>query len=191
MKIKKLSSLLLAAVLAATALTGCGNSSDDPNASRVGYANEEGYAEGGLRDTMHTDFFDFTVNSAYTCDTYEDYTPAEGYQMLIAEITVKNTFSEEIEMYDTDFQIQWNDNADDAYDWPITYYLQSGETVGQNMLPDVYKLSKKESRTGILAFEVPVDSSDYSISYLTYIDDGSEEGITGDLFFVYFDAPGK
>ena len=165
MKIKKLASLALAVVLAATALTGCGNSSDDPNAktSSVGYPDEDGYAEGNLGDTMHTEFFDFTVNSAYTCASYEDYIPMDGHQMLIAELTIKNTFSESI---------------------PITIYLEAGKTVGANMFPDQYELAKKESRTGILAFEVPVGETQFNISYQTVFEDES----TGNMFFVFFSA---
>ncbi len=186
MKIKKLASLALAVVLAATALTGCGNSSDDPNAktSSVGYPDEDGYAEGNLGDTMHTEFFDFTVNSAYTCASYEDYIPMDGHQMLIAELTIKNTFSESIPMFDTDFQIQWSDDADEAYDFPITIYLEAGKTVGANMFPDQYELAKKESRTGILAFEVPVGETQFNISYQTVFEDES----TGNMFFVFFSA---
>ena len=73
MKIKKLASLALAAVLTVTAMTGCGKSSDDPNSiqSNPGYPDSEGYAEGILGTTMHTEFFDFTINSAYTCASYE------------------------------------------------------------------------------------------------------------------------
>ncbi len=186
MKIKKIVPLVLTAVLAAAVLTGCGDLSDDPNSSQasVGYPDEDGYAEGGIGDTMHTYFFDYTVNSAYTCASYENYKPAEGLQLVVAEITVKNTFTESIEMYDQDFQIQWSDNSDDAFGWPITMQLASGETIGQNMLPDVYELGIRESRTGILVYEVPTGEKDFSISYMTYFDDDTE----GDVFFVYFTA---
>ena len=189
MKIKKIASLVLAAVLAVTAMTGCGNSSDDPNAAQTspGYADENGYAEGILGTTMHTEFFDFTVNSAYTCASYEDYIPDDGYQMVIAELTIKNTFSESIPMFDTDFQIQWSDDADDAYEFPITIYLETGRTIGQNMLPDQYSLAVKESRTGILAYEVPVGETQFSISYQTIFDNGGD----GNLFFVFFTANAK
>ncbi len=187
--LKKLASLALAAMLTVTAMTGCGKASDDPNSgtSKVGYADEDGYAEGILGDTMHTEFFDFTVNSAYTCATYEDYTPAEGNKMLVAELTIKNTFSEDIPMFDTDFQVQWTDNADDAFDFPITFYLESGKTVGKDMFPNEYTLTKKQSRTGILAYEVPADETQFSISYQTVFEDQSE----GNLFFVFFTANDK
>lgn len=179
MKIKKLESLVLAAVLAAAVLTGCGKAADDPD--------EEGYAEGRLGDTMHTEFFDFTVNSAYTCAAYEDYTPAEGWQMMIAELTVRNTFSESIPMYDIDFQVQWTDDADDACEYPITVVRESGKTVGRDMFPDQYNLAEKESRTGILAFEVPEGETEFSISYRTFFDDNS----SGKMFFVFFTASRK
>lgn len=179
MKIKKLKSFVFVAVLAAAVLTGCGNAADDTD--------EEGYAEGRLGDTMHTEFFDFTVNSAYTCDAYEDYLPAEGSQMMIAELTVSNTFSESIPMFDIDFQVQWIDDADDAYEYPITVALESGKTVGRDMFPDQYNLAEKESRTGILAFEVPAGETEFSISYRTFFDDNS----SGKMFFVFFTASQK
>lgn len=187
MKIKKLASLVLAAVLATAALAGCNSTPSNGDSARVGYPNEDGYAEGRLGDTMHSYFFDYTVKSAYVCDTYEGYTPASGNELLVAEITVKNTHNESIEMYDSDFQVQWNDDADDAYNFPITLNLQTGETVGKNMLPDVYTLAVNESRTGIIAFEVPSGNKDFSISYMEYFDDDS----SGDVFFVYFTADKK
>ncbi len=188
-KLKKFASLALAAVLAVTAITGCGKSSDDPNSIKpnAGYPDKDGYAEGILGDTMHTEFFDFTVNSAYTCASYEGYTPIDGYQMVIAELTIKNTFSESIPMFDSDFQIQWSDDADDAYAFPITVALESGKTVGKNMLPNEYNLATKESRTGIVAYEVPVGETQFSISYQTIFEDETE----GNLFFVFFTAKEK
>lgn len=178
MRLKKLATLALATVLALSAFTGCGESSDDPNKKK----DENGVKEGFLGDTMKTYFFDFSVNSAYTCASYEGYTPAEGNQMLVTEITVKNTFSESIEMYDSDFMILWADESDDAYSLPVTYNLTSGETLGQNMLPDVYPLKIQGSRSGLLIYEVPIGYTDFSMAYVTVFDDNSE----GDIFFVHF-----
>ena len=42
----------------------------------------------------------------------------------MADITVKNTFEQSIEMYDTDFQVQWDD-GDDAYAYPITTDMET------------------------------------------------------------------
>ena len=111
---KKIASLFLATVMA-VALIGCGApGTSDGSSAKTGYPDEDGYAEGKLNDTMHTYFFDFTVNSAYVCDKYENYTPQEGKELLVAEVTIKNTHRESIPMFDTDFQVQWNDSAEDA-----------------------------------------------------------------------------
>ena len=162
--------MLLALVLT---LAGCGG--------EQGYA-EDGYGEGGMGETMHTYFFDYTVNRAYLCDTFEGYGPSqEGYVLLAADVTVKNTHTESIVMYDTDFRIQWG--AEDIYDAPITYYTNSAS---DEQLPMEYELAAGETRTGLLVFEVPDDQKDFSISYLELFENGTEEGEEGDLFSVFF-----
>ena len=146
-----------------------------------GYA-VDGYAEGRLQDTMHTYFFDYTVNAAYLCDAYEGYQPSkEGYQLLVTDVTIKNTFHTSIPMYDTDFQVQWGSDDDEAYSVPITYY---SEAVSEQQLPAEYDLAIDETRSGLLVFEVPAGLQDFSVSYLEAFDDGTE----GDVFFVYFTA---
>lgn len=143
---------------------------------------EDGYGEGRLGSVMHTYFFDFTVNSAYLCGEYNGYTPAEGNVLLVADVTVKNTDNYSIEMYDTDFQIQWGEDADeDAYDYPITLYA---DPVSDDQLPGTYPLAVDEEVTGLLVYEVPAGYNDFSISYLELFDDDTE----GDVYFVYFTA---
>lgn len=193
---KKFVSLFLATVVTAAVLTGCGSngtltggsSSSSPSSvassstTNVGYPDENGNAEGRLGDTMHTYFFDYTVNSAYLCDEYEGYTPADGYEILVADVTVKNTSTSTLPMYDTDFQVQWNDDADDAYGFPIT--LDLNDVLNDQMLPGEYDLAIAKSINGLLVYEVPAGNKDFSISYLEMFDDDT----TGDVFFVYFSA---
>ncbi|MDO4261635.1 MAG: DUF4352 domain-containing protein [Eubacteriales bacterium] len=166
----------LAAAMGIALLTGCG--------SGTGYA-KDGYAEGRMGDTMHTYFFDYTVNSAYTCGELDGYAPEDGNQLMVADITVKNTSTATITMYDTDFQVQWNDESEDAYDVPVTYYE---ELSADGMLPAEYDLAVNEERTGQLVFEVPDGEADFSVSYMEIFDDGTETGSTGDTFFVFFTA---
>lgn len=180
---KKLATILLAVLMTAT-LAGCG--SPDSGSASTGYA-QDGYAEGKIGDTMHTYFFDYTVNSAYTCSQYETYTPSEGNELLVADVTIKNTFNDKVVMFDSDFQAQWGDDSDEAFVAPVTYYLDETETVGPDVLPYEYTLQKDESRTGLLVFEVPQGKSEYSISYVEYFDDDTE----GDTFFVFFNAEKK
>ncbi len=176
--------LSMSACSAETATTTDTNGAAEESTSKEVVA-KDGFGEGRIGSIMKTYFFDYTVNSAYTCDEYSGYTPQDGNILLVADVTVKNTFSESIEMYDTDFQVQWNDDDDEAYGYPIT--LDSGETVSDEQLPGIYELKVNEERSGLLVFEVPEGNKDFSISYLEYFDDESE----GDVFFVYFTADEK
>lgn len=213
---KKLACALLTGALA-LALTACGSSSSSgisggpdsaPASSRSlpGAASQEeqaessaaaqqgdtitaedGYAEGRMGDVMQTYFFTYSVNSAYVCDTYEGYAPADGNELLVAEVTIKNTSRSSIEMYDTDFQAQWGATDEDAFSLPITFDAETGEdrgTVSDSQLPGTYTLGIDEARTGLLVFEVPAGSRDLSISHMEYFSDDT----TGDTFFVFFTA---
>jgi len=153
-------------------LSGCGKSEEDGGGNHLG-------------DTMHTCFFDFTVNSAYVCGEYEGYTPEEGNRMLVVEVTVRNTGDASVEMYDTDFQAQWGSEDEDDFRVPITTDPDTYEeldTLSEKQLPGTYTLGIDGERTGLLVYEVPADQLDYSISYMEMFEDES----TGDTFFVYF-----
>lgn len=182
---KKVCSLALALTLV-LALAGCGGKSESSSGgSGAGYA-EDGYAEGRIGDTMHTYFFDYTVNSAYVCDGFEGYVPADGNELLVAEVTVKNTGRASVEMYDTDFQVQWNGDSEEDFGYPITFDgTETGApTVSDSQLPAIYTLGVNEEETGLLVYEVPAGNQDFSISYLEEFDDES----SGDVFFVFFSA---
>ena len=155
------------------------------------YADYDDYEEyeGGLGDKMQTAFFDFTVNSAYTCKDYNGYLPADGKILMVADVTVTNTMDETIPMYDTDFQAQWNDDAEDAFAYPITLDMETGDFVeagyaSDEQLPYEYELEEGETREGTLVYEVPEGMRDFSISSLELFSDGSE----GNVYFVYFTA---
>lgn len=140
--------------------------------------------EGKIGSKMQTAWFDFTVNSAYyTEDAIGGYTPSDGNVLVVVNITVKNTFQETIPMFDTDFQLQWGDDADDAYAFPVA----TNEKILSDQLPEEYDLKVKETQTGVLVFEAPAGNEDFSLSFLEYYEDNTE----GNLFFVYFTADEK
>lgn len=184
---KRLLSWFLALMLL-LALPACGDgaqSGGDGGGSDI-YA-EDGFGEGRLGDTIHSIFMDFTVNSAYTASDYHGHTAPEGKKILVAEMTVTNTFKETLPMWASDFQCQWTASAKtDEYALPITEGEDGGDlgTVADEQLPSEYELAVGESRTGTLVFDVPAEETDFSISHMELFDDGSE----GDTFFVYFTA---
>lgn len=191
---RRLLSVLLAVFLVLV-LAGCGgkssgSSGSGSNGDNVGSGNgdvyaEDGWAEGRMGDTMHAYWFNYTVNSAYTCGEFAGRAAAEGCKLLVAEITVKNTVTSSIEMYDTDFQAQWGGSGDDDYRVPITTDPETYEEldpISDDQLPGTYSLGVNQERTGLLVYEVPAENKDFSISYM----EAFEEGDEGDTFFVYF-----
>lgn len=188
---KKLLSLALTCLLLVS-LAACGGSSNDRGpltggspasngSNNSGSQDNDGYQEGGdwgyIGDVMHTYWFDFTVDDAYTCAEYEGYTASEGKQLVVATLSLKNTFLQSLPMSQTDFQIQWGGEGDDDYEWPIS-------AVSEAQLPDEYTLAINESRSGVVVYEVPAGTSDFSISFGEYFEDKSE----GDVYFIYFTA---
>lgn len=184
---KKIFASILTIALAISSLTSCGGPGSGGSSNTI-TANEDGYGEGKLGDTMQTYFFNYTVHSAYLCSEYQGYVPEDGNELLVADVTVKNISRGTITMYDTDFQIQWNDDADDAWDIPVTYYLYDSQTLGDEVMPSDYNLAVNESRQGLLVFEVPLGNTDFSISYQEMFDTDNDAEAYGAVFFVYFSA---
>lgn len=153
---------------------------------------EDGFAMGYAGDTLRTAFFDMTVSDPYTCDEFDGLTPSEGYKFLVAELTLYNYTNYSQPMFDTDFEVMWDLDDDDAWAWPesdevmgedgeIEYFVKS-----EKQLPVSFDLGIHKTVTGILLYQVPVDTKDYFIDFYEVYDDGSEEGEYGDAFYVRF-----
>ena len=167
----------LAAILALAGLTGCGM-----------FGQNKSTAEGRIGDTIETDFYEFTVNRGYLCDEFEGRPASEGTELLVVDVTVRNTFNSTIPMSDWDFQAQWGEDDDDeAYAFPITSDPDTGEEIpalSEEQLPYEYELAIDEMVQGLLVYEVPAGYDDFSIS----AQDTYSDGTTGDTYFVYFTA---
>ena len=178
--------------------------------SGVGYP-EDGYASGYMGDTMHTAFFDFTVDSAYTTQEFDGLTaagegmsylteyydrpaPADGCKFLVVEITLHNTTTMSQPMFVADFQVQWDlqegEDEDQNYAFPL-YQSQANESgdyvyysLSEMQLPAEYDLGINEERTGILLYSVPAGAKDYAVFFEEYFSDDT----IGDLFQVSFNA---
>lgn len=181
---KKIVSLFLLAVLPLFILTACGRGG-------AVVLPKDGFAEGSMGDTMRTYFFDFTVDSAYTRSKYEGYIPTPGYDLLVVEVTIKNTLPETLPMYDWDFIVLYDDTMSDeqVYDYPITSYedVEIPQTALRTLLPSEFSLETGKNRTGLLLFEVPAGDTSFILSYTEFFEDDS----TGDTFDVAFTAVRK
>lgn len=150
---------------------------------------KSGSKEGYIGDTMSTYWFDFTIEDAYSCAEYDGYTAREGYQLVVAEMTLKNTFGQSVDMWDTDFMILWDDpDEDNRVDFTVPVY-------SEEQFPEEYSLGINKSRSGLLIYEVPEEFRDFAIVFQEVYEDEkdptNEDGIDGDAFFVSFTAEEK
>lgn len=171
---KKLIACVAVMMMACMMLTACGTGSA---VSKVVSA-ENGYAEGEIGTTFRTVFFDYSVDSVNFPSEYEGITAEDGMQLLDVVISIKNTFGDELPMFNSDFLIQWHDlgNGDDDFDWGLE--VEDSSTI----MPVSYDLPAGESCTYHILYEVPAEAREFSVSYLELFNDDSE----GDLFFTYF-----
>ena len=178
-------------------LTGCAAYSTDlaENASSSEtspHMESQDSAVVGVEDEiMRTSFFEFTVLDASVARELQNYVCAHGMKVVAVEVMIHNIMDESVPMLDTDFQLQWEDDAEDAYAWPITSC--SDEVIFENQpLSDAplsddqlacrYELAVDETITGILYYEVPEESESYSLSFREYFSN-SEYGETYAIYF--------
>lgn len=173
---KKFVACIALMMLACMMFTACGTPSG-ATVSNVVKA-EDGEADGEIGTTFRTAFFDYSVDSVDYPSEYEGYTPANGMQLLDVVITIKNTFGEELPMYNSDFQIQWHDLGDGDNDYDFGIEMDGSSTV----MPSEYPLAKGDSCTYHIIYEVPAEAKKFSVSYLEFFADNSE----GDVFFTFF-----
>ena len=153
---------------------------------------EEGYALGYLGDVLRTEFFDMRVDSARTCMEFDGVVPDAGKKLLVAEITLYNYTDYTQPMFNTDFEIWWDEQEGEAYEdaWDFPVYGVDEETgeyynLSDQQLPVEWEFPIHETRTGTLLYQVPEGSSTYSVAFMEYFEDGT----TGNLYEVRFSAP--
>ncbi len=121
---KKLVACIAVMMMACMMLSACGKS---PVNSVV--TAKDGQADGEIGTTFRTAFFEYSVDSVAYPSEYEGYTPAAGMQLLDVVITIKNTFGEELPMYNSDFQIQWHDLGNGEEDYGFGIEMDSSSTI--------------------------------------------------------------
>ena len=100
----------------------------------------------------------------------------DGYKLVVADLTIKNTETYSMPMGQYDFMIAWGD-GDEDFAYPLNQYCES-------QLADEYEIPIAGSAEGSLVFEVPSDQKDFALGFEEYYEDES----VGDLYVVYFTA---
>ena len=157
-----------------------GNGSNDNNPGDDVYA-YDGSGIGYVGDIMHAYWFDFTVNNVLFCQSFQGYSAREGYQLIVLDMTIENTFEEEVPMFDTDFWVEWEENDSD---FDYSYPVSNSYDISHDFLQEHYYLHTNDIITGLLMYEVPVGASEYMLIFEEYFEDGD----VGDWFGVYLYA---
>lgn len=155
-------------------LTGCSGGKNKNGSMKA----EDGRSYGGLiqgetGETLHTAFFDVTVESAEKYNTYqfEDglYQADEGNTYLVVKLKVTNTYEKDLPMSITDFILDYADNTSTDI---ITGYGK--KDLGQaHFMDNIFTLKKNDSIIKSVLFTVP-DKAEYMIKYKEYYEDEFE-----------------
>lgn len=154
---KRVLSVCICAVMAIMMLAGCGSGE---NVGKIG-------------TTMKTYFFNFKVISAEAVDSFAGQSPeGAGNRFVVVEVETTNTFSQSIEMYDWDYQLQW-----DERDNPDTYAIVL-DALDDTCAPLAYDLGVDRTMKYYYVYEVPADVSNFELCYLEEfegddVDDGT------------------
>ena len=185
-----------ALALAAALLCGCGGAAPDTYALRTAapqaaaasasavsssWAADSAAPEkytAALGDTVQTLFFTFVLEDARWRGSYGGYTPPDGFRLLEADVTVRNTFTEALPMSYLDFQLQWGPGAEDFGYEPAAVWNAAGA------MPESYTLAVGESASFAVLYAVPQDGAALTLAYQEHFTDGT----TGDCYLVPFEA---
>ena len=122
-------------------------------------------------DVMRSEFFNLKVNSVAAADDLEGWMPKEeDYMLLVINVSITNTFTQDIPMTNSDFPVFWNTGADSNRAYP-NYSFSTA-------LPDEYDIKVDETVEGDLIYIVPKDVDAVTIEYQDVWNDEFE----GDTF---------
>lgn len=191
---KKLSVLLLA--LAVTfGSAGCTRKtlSDIVNENNGGTENntttgsDNGYHEYEVGDSVETMFFNFTVEDFLSSTDISGNKPDAGKQFVAVKIKVENTFGQDIQMFSTDFLLEWDKTSadDEGVDGPHSYYDK--DEIFNEEFEKEYTLTSGESKEGVLVFEIPEGVTDVSLTAQDIYNDKQGNQHKGDVYIVHID----
>ncbi len=152
-------------------LTACGNKADK-NGSMI---SDDGRSYGGLitgdvGETIETAFFDLTVNEVSRYDMYQFddglYEAEDGNTYLLVNVTVKNTYDEDIPISITDFTLSFDGNKSKNV---ITGHGKA-DLKPDSFMDNIFTLKKGEEIKKSILFTVK-DKKSYTLNYSEYYED--------------------
>ena len=142
----------------------------------------EGETRLEVGDRAATYWFDFTLSQVERVESWGEFHPQEGEQLVVCTLELKNTFSSDVPMNRWDFTMVWQDASgemDGAY--PLLRSLEE-------QLPDEYELEKGQIRQGKLVFVLPQEVEQAALSFQERFVEGEQgsQYTLGNTFQVWF-----
>lgn len=174
MKAKRRSGIALILFGVLLCLTGCGiQPSADGSVKAEDGRSYGGLTESGLGQTVHTVFFDLTVNSAEKYSTYQFqdglYIADEDMAYLVVEVTITNTYDKDLPMSITDFTLDYSGNDNEQ----AVVGFGEIELSDDTFMDSLYTLKRGDSVTKSILYTVP-DRAEYLLCYKEYYEDKFE-----------------
>lgn len=146
---------------------------------------------GEIGDRMQTQWFDFTVTDGQAeMDNYNGYAVPSGRMVIIVDMTIKNTTSEWLEIYNDDFVLKSKSNSTEdtnyaAYTSNLYQYFDEQLEMFRFTLPRdggsyAFRIEAGETVSGRLVFLVYDDVYYGQLCYTEYDNNGN----AGKNFFV-------
>ncbi|MCL2529095.1 MAG: hypothetical protein FWE41_02000 [Coriobacteriia bacterium] len=124
----------------------------------------EGYVNGVIGEEYETLWFSFTVNSLKTDTSFADYKAPSGKELVIANVTITNTFGTPIPFGIFDWFVRGQGSGEI---WPLS-------PMNDSMMPEEFMLDDKETVTYNVVIEFSSDLVDPYFIY-TEIDEKQSE----------------
>ena len=103
---------------------------------------------GGVGETLSSEWFSFTVESAYAAQTYSEFSASVGNQLVVATILIENISSYQITFDDSDLRIYW----------------EKGESSCGALQPITGTvLDQGETYSGTFVYEAPAEIQNFAI----------------------------
>ena len=165
---------MMSALMMSLLMTGCGNKPNNNGSVKA----EDGRSYGGLIEgelgkTVHTVFFDLTVDSAKKCGTYQFmdglYIADAGQTYLEVEVTITNTYDKDLPMSISDFTLDFSENESET----AVIGFGSTELGNEEYMDNIFTLKQGDSISKKILYTV-ADRAEYLLCYKEFYEDKFE-----------------
>ena len=112
----------------------------------------------GVGEELENSFFAITVRDVTrTSEVYGYTTGVEGMDFLILDVTIRNTFGDTIDMFTSDFTVEWGSGEDQ---WDPGFFKTF-----EDQLEDEWTMADGEEVSGRLYFAAPAGNEDLRLVY--------------------------